>query len=345
MQMKTERHIVDISWMSLWKVFAFALIASIFYISREIFLGLFLAIAVSSGLEFLVTFFEKRGVPRTLSVILIFLIIVLAFIVLAYWVLPLIIIDINTILSTINKAAANYWLGPLVNFQPGKSLSVFLSRLSTQLFSGDVSTFSSISDFFGGIGLVLTVLVSSFYLSLSRDGVERFIRAVFPLRYEGPALTVYHRSRRKMAHWFRSQILLSVTMGLLTWAALSALGVPHALVLAILAGFFELVPFVGPILSGLLATVSALSVSSVLAVTALLVFLIIHQFENHILVPLISQRAVGLHPVIVIVALMVGLEVEGVLGGLVAVPIAAAVQEVVEEWSARKRPPLPEEIS
>jgi predicted PurR-regulated permease PerM len=337
-----ERHTLDITWGSLWKVLFFVLIAVIATMSQQILLGLFLAIVISSGLEFIVSFLERRGVPRTLGVILIFLVGVLVVLVLAYWILPLIIIDINAILSTVNKSAANYWLGPLLNFQSSRSINLFINRISSQLFSGDLSPLSTISDILGGFGLAVAILVSSFYLSLSRDGVDRFIRAVFPLENEGSALKIYHRSRHKIGVWFRSQIILSLTMGGLTWVALSLLGVKHVLVISILAGLFELVPFVGPILSGTLAVLSALPISSMLAITTLIVFLILHQFENHVLVPLMSQKAVGLHPVIVIIALLIGIEIEGLLGGLIAVPAAAVIQEIVEEWSSQKRPPRPD---
>src|SRR3989344_3688192 len=196
------------------------------------------------------------------------------------------------------------------------------------LFSGAV----------GSVSIALAVLISSFYLCLSRDGVERFIRAVFPLDYEKQALKIYENSKRKIGHWFRTQIILSIIMGFSVWGAMAALGVKHAFLLGVVAGIFEIVPFVGPILSGAIAVLVALSTSVPLGIYALIVFLILQQLESNILVPLLMKRSVGLHPVIVIISLFIGGEVGGILGILIAVPAAAVVQEMVEEWSSRKRP-------
>lgn len=337
--MHTERKIWDISWVSLWKVLTFVILAAILSSAYQIILGLFLALAISAGLESAVTFLERRGIPRTLGVILVFLVGVILLIVVAYWVIPIVLIDANTLLSSVNKKAASDWLSPLVNLQDNKSVATILNRLSGQLFSGNFSPLSTLSDIIGSLGLAVAILVSSFYLSLSRDGVERFIRAVLPDDLEGPALRIYARASTKMGHWFRSQVILSVTMGILTFAALYILGVKHALVIAIFAGLFELVPFVGPIISGAFAVIAALPTSPLLALTTLIVFLALHQFESHVLVPLMTRRTVGLHPVIVIISLLIGFETAGFLGGLVAVPAAAFLQEVLEEWSSTNKAP------
>jgi predicted PurR-regulated permease PerM len=107
--------------------------------------------------------------------------------------------------------------------------------------------------------------------------------------------------------------------------------------IAVLAAIFELVPFLGPILSGAVAVVAALLTSVTLAFWTLIFFLIAQQFESHVLVPLLSRRSVGLHPVIVIVALLIGAEVGGVLGLIISVPVAAIAQEVVQDWSSKRR--------
>ncbi len=190
----------------------------------------------------------------------------------------------------------------------------------------------------------MAVIVSSFYLSISRDGVERFIKAVLPADYEKSALSIYERSRKRIGFWFRTQIFLSLLIGLSVWGVLVLLGVRHAFLLGIAAAIFEIVPYVGPILSGALAVLMALSTSVSLALYTLIAFLIIQQLESHVLVPLLMRRAVGLHPVIVIIALLIGIEVGGVLGALISVPAAAVFEEALDEWSQKKRPKEPEPV-
>lgn len=333
-----EHQKLDITWGTLWRLLAFAFVAVLTFLSIRILLALFLAVVISSGLEFIITFLESRGVPRTIGAILVFFGIVLVLVALAYIIIPLVILDANAIFSTVDKSAATYWFGPIVNFHGGQSVTLFLNRLYDQLFSGDISPINTFSDILGSLGLTIAVVFSSFYLSVSRDGVERFLRAVTPARYEHQVQGVYHRARHKVGYWFRTQILMSLVMAIMTYIALSILGVRHPFFLALLAGIFELVPVVGPIIAGAAAVVSALVISPALAFYTLLVFLVLQQFESHVMVPLLTRRTVGLHPVLVIIAILVGLEVEGLLGGLVAVPVAAVIQEIVSDWSSRKVP-------
>jgi len=329
---------LDISWGALWRILFFVIFVAVIYLGRQILLGLFLAIIISSGLDVVVDFLERHGIPRTLDVILIFLAAILLVIVVVYAVVPIAIMDLNTVFSGISKSAQNNIWFSLINIKSPQSISSFFNKLSLQFFSTNASPLEFISGAVGGIGLAIAVIISSFYLTISRDGVERFIRAVIPADYEGLALRIYGRSRRKIGSWFRTQIVLSFLMGALVWGTLYILGVRHAFVLGILAAVFEIVPFVGPILSGAAAVLAALTTSAILALYTLIVFLALHQLEAHVFVPLFTRRAVGLHPVIVIISLLMGVEIGGFLGILIAVPTAAVFGEALDEWSSVKKP-------
>jgi predicted PurR-regulated permease PerM len=183
----------------------------------------------------------------------------------------------------------------------------------------------------GNALLSVTILISSFYLSLTKNGIEKFIRSVFPLNYEAMALRIYERAKIKISRWFGAQILLSLSIFILVFLALLILGVKHAFFIALLAGLIEIVPYVGPIVAGGAAFVSALTTSLSLAVYVLIVFILIQQLENHFLVPLFMKKSIDLHPVIVILALLIGGKVGGILGVLVSLPLAVVIQEVIEE--------------
>jgi len=333
----TDKKVLEISWSTLWRILFFVIFVAVLFLGRQIFLGLFLAIIISSGLESAVDFLERRGIPRTLGVILIFLFAVLLFIVVIYAIVPLVIVDLNSIFAGLDKSkSASPW-ATLFNLKASQSISAVVGKLSQELFSGNVSPIDLFSRILGSVGLAVAVLVSSFYLSLSRDGVERFIGAVFPGEPEKIAMRIYERSKRKIGSWFRTQILASLIMAVLVWGALMILGVKHAFLLGILAGLFEIVPFVGPIVSGAAAVLAALSDSAGLALYTLIVFLAIQQFEAHVLIPILTRRAVGLHPVIVIIAILIGAQIGGLFGVLIAVPAAAVFEEILEEWSSSKR--------
>jgi predicted PurR-regulated permease PerM len=209
--------------------------------------------------------------------------------------------------------------------------------ISNQFLSGQSSPISIFSNFIGSFGLALAVVVSSFYLSIGHDGVEQFLRVVTPPDYEEATMRIYARSKQLIGSWFRMQLLLSVIMGFIVWGGLAILGVKYSFLIGVVAACFELVPFLGPIMSGAVAIVAALLTSTTLAVYTMIFFLVAQQFESHILVPLLSRRSVGLHPVIVIVALLIGAEIGGVLGIIISVPTAAVFQEVIQDWSSKRR--------
>jgi predicted PurR-regulated permease PerM len=342
--MPQETKAFEISWTTLWRILLFVLLVAVLFLGRQILLGLFLAIIISSGIEVVVNFLERHSIPRTLGVILIFLFGVVLIILLIYTVIPLIIVDLNSIFSGFDKSTASVLWNSFVDLKTSQSANALLSKLSAQFFSGSSSPLDVFSKTLGSFGLVVAVIVCSFYLSISRDGVERFIKVVLPADYEKTALNIYGRSRKKIGFWLQTQMLLSVIIGVSVWGALTVLGVKHAFILGIVAAVFEIVPFVGPILSGALAVLMALSVSVSLALYTLIAFLVIQQLESHILVPLLMRRALGLHPVIVIIAILIGAEVGGILGVLISVPAAAVFEEALDEWSSKKRSKEPEPV-
>lgn len=337
----TEKRILEISWASLWRILLFVIFAIIIFTGRDILIGLFLALVIASGLEFIINFLERRGLPRTLSVILIFIVGALVTLIVVYFILPFVVDDLNTIFATSGKTPFGLWIGPLLNLKTATSAQIFLNKFTSDFFSGNTSPIGAISQLLGSFGLALAVLISSFYLSLSRDGVERFIKAVFPHVHEAEALRIYERSSKKIGLWFRSQLLLSFAMGLVVWLSMFLFGVKHAFLIGIFSALFELVPFVGPILSGAIAVLFALATSGTLALYVLIIFIVIHQLESHFLVPLVTKHSVGLHPVIVIISLLIGIEMAGLLGAVISVPAAAIIQEIFDERSLKRSSVVP----
>jgi predicted PurR-regulated permease PerM len=254
-----------------------------------------------------------------------------------YAVVPLVIVDLHNALVKVEHAGASSLLGPILSSKTTQSLGAFLNKISSQFISGGVSPLGAFSDVLGGVALGISVLVSSFYLSLSRGGVERFILAIVPADMEEGALRIYERSIHKIGYWFRSQLLLSLVMGGLVLVSLLILGVKYAFLIALLTAIFELMPIIGPIISGSVATIAALTTSPQLALYTLVVFVVIHQLESHVLVPILVGRGVGLHPVVVIIALLIGAEAGGFLGIVISVPAAVVFQEIVEHHSDRKK--------
>ena len=182
----------------------------------------------------------------------------------------------------------------------------------------------------------MVVLVVSFYLSISRNALDNFLRAILPPQFEVYAHSLWVRAQYKMGRWLQAQILLSFIMALVVGLGLWILGVKYAFLIAVAVGMLEVVPLVGPIIAGGLATLLALSQSAVLGLWVLVFFIAIQQLENHILVPFLIKKLVGLNPVAVILAILVGAKLGGILGILLAVPIAAVIDEFFDDLAKRK---------
>jgi predicted PurR-regulated permease PerM len=129
----------------------------------------------------------------------------------------------------------------------------------------------------------------------------------------------------KLGAWLRGQVLLSLTIGLFTWIALSLIGLNYALPLALLAGFLEVIPTIGPILSAVPAVIVAFTISPTMALVVIGIYILIQLAENNIIVPKIMQHAVGLNPVIIIIAILVGAELLGITGALLSLPFVSFV--------------------
>jgi len=172
----------------------------------------------------------------------------------------------------------------------------------------------------------------SFYLTISRDGVEKFLRALLPESAESRVIQIYKKTRKKIGRWFQAQLMLSLVVGSAVFIGLWIIGVEQNLVLAVIAAAFELVPVVGPIFAGALAVAVVAGESLRLGLYVLLLFIAIQQIENQLLVPLVMKKAVGINPVIILVALLGGAQVAGVIGMLVAIPTAVFLQEILNDW-------------
>ncbi|MGB9608910.1 MAG: AI-2E family transporter [Minisyncoccia bacterium] len=331
-----EKRYFEISWLSLWRLLFFGLLIVVFYLASDIFAALFLAIVISSGLDFFINFLEKRGLPRVLGTILVFALIAIIVVVILYTVIPLIIIDLNTVYKTLSRYGLNKFL-PAIFLKPSGSFADFINKISDQFFSDSSSPLDVFGGLIGNAALGVSIIISSFYLSLTKDGIERFIRAVFPESIEAKALRIYEKSLFRISRWFRAQIFLSLTMFILVFIALYFLGVKNALFLALLAGLLEIVPYVGPIISGSAAALSALTNSASLAILTLIIFIVLQQLENHFLVPLYMKKSVDLHPVIVIAALLIGGRLGGFLGILISIPLLVVIQEIFEEWLGKNK--------
>jgi len=326
---------LEISWASLWRVVFVFIIIYFFYLAKNITLAVLLSIVISSALDPVITFLEKHRIPRVLSALSIFIFLILLLAILLYIVLPVALTEINIFIDNLAKSDFPV-LGLEKLAEISNSFSESIGRLASILFSGGTSLFDTLAKFLGGISLFIMTFVLSFYLAVDRDGVEKLLRAVLPPGFEDQILSIYFRTRYKIGKWLEGQILLSLSVGISVFIGLSLLGVKYSLVLAILAAVLELIPYVGPIVSGAVAVLIALSQSQAMAIYVLIFFVIIQKLEGTFLTPTFMRLTTSLNPAVILIAILLGGQLAGVVGFILAVPGAVLVQEVINHWSESK---------
>ena len=314
----------------------------ILYLLLDVLMILFLALIISSALDAPISFLEKRKIPRILGAIMIFVAVAALFGVLLYTVIPAAVLEFNSLYNSVLK---NY-----LNIPHLESMETFSSLPSIEKIESSLENFAGVflkgagsslvnivGAVFGGIVSIIAVFILSFYLAVSKYGVEKFLKFVLPVRYEEYVIEIYEHIKSKIGLWLQGQLVLSLIVGILVFLGLLFLGVKYSLIFGILAGILEMVPFVGPVFVGALAALIGFSESFTLGISVIAFFIVIQQLENHLLVPLVMKYTVGLHPVVVVVAFLAGAKLAGFVGILLAIPIAVIIVEILESWADRRK--------
>lgn len=190
---------------------------------------------------------------------------------------------------------------------------------------------TAVTSVVGGLFGFLTIFVLTFYLLLESDTLFTAFARVFPRDDRPRVKDAARKISAKVSAWLNGQLILAGTIGASAAVGLYLLGVPYFYVLAVIAGFGEMIPVIGPILAAIPAVLVALSVSPKTALFVLIFYLVQQQVENHLLVPKVMERQVGVSAVTVIIALLIGGSVLGITGAILAVPSAAILQVLVQE--------------
>lgn len=183
----------------------------------------------------------------------------------------------------------------------------------------------------GGIFGVVTILILTFYMLIDSWSLRESFLRLFPRQRRAQVDAAAREVMMKVSAWLGGQLLLAGTIGATSAIGLWALGIPFFYVLALISAIGEMIPVVGPILSAIPALAVAGTVSLEKVLLVLIFFVLQQQLENHILVPKIMSRQVGVSPVTVIVALLIGGSLAGIVGAILAVPTAAILQVVASE--------------
>jgi predicted PurR-regulated permease PerM len=316
---------------------------------RDLALLVLTAIVIASAIEPGVEFFLKRKIPRAVAVTVMYLGVLGSLFSIVYLFLPPILEDTQDFISTapqyldtLNLPGSLSVLGDSAKMAASENQAqslfdtIFAYRSAFTDTSGGVVRV--VSTFFGGIFSLILVIVLSFYFALQETGIEDFLRLVTPAKHEEYAVGLWLRAKKKIGQWMQGQLILSLIVGVIVYLGLLLLGVPYALLLAVLAAILDLIPIFGSFIAGLLGVVVAFTSGGVtLALIVAGLFFVVNQFEAHLIYPLVVNKVVGIPPLLVILALIIGGSLAGFLGVLLSVPLAAATREFIADLEKRKR--------
>lgn len=330
---------VTVSAATVAKIIVVLLLFWLAFYLRDIILVVIASVVIASAIEPITKWFINRRIPRTIAVLIIYVCIAAIFAGTFYFLIVPLFGDLQAFTSSLPE-----YLGSLSSLSVAKNATGFgssvtgiisnlpiteiVARVNNLLSALSQNAFTTASVVLGGLLSFVLIIVLSFYLAVQAGGIASFLKTVTPASRRKYVVELWGRAEQKIGFWLQGQLLLGVIIGVLTYLGLTLLGVKHALLLAFIAGIFELIPLFGPILAAIPAVVLSFmsgGFGSAILVTGF--YLIIQQFENQLIYPLVVKKVVGVPPIISIVALVIGAKLAGFLGLLLAVPVAAILME------------------
>lgn len=306
----------------------------LFWYLRDIIFLFFVVFLLFAALNPLVNYFEKRKIPRLLIILIFYVIIIFGLGLAVYLLIPPLVHQLQA-LSDYIPQYFDYFKSFLTKTQSlsfvNQGLQKSLENLADSLSTVGQSAWSGVVSIFGGVVSFVVIVVASFYLLLYKTHFNETILRLVPERKRDFFKKAALRSIAKLGAWARAELILCLSVGVITFIVLTILDVKFALLLAILAAILELVPNLGPILAAIPAVAIAFVASPIQALLVVIVYVLIQQLEGQFLVPYIMRKTIDLNPVLTIFALLVGAKLAGILGAIIAVPMLAVFLVIFEE--------------
>ncbi len=288
---------------------------------RDILYLLFIAFLLMTAIHPIVTVLERFKVPRFVGILLVYIIFIGIFGVSIATSVPALVMQTTKLMQELP--------GPIMKIMPYGSID--FSTIGQQIAPIGENLLKFTLSIFSNIATVVTVLVFTFYFLLERRHTEQMLTELVGASVAREAVDILRAIEARLGEWVRGELLLMASVGILSYIGLIILHVEFALPLALVAAVLEIVPNIGPILSAIPAILVGLGTSPLLALSVAALYVIVQQLENNILVPIIMKTSVGLSPLIIIIALMIGGKLAGITGVVLAVPVLLVIQVLIQK--------------
>jgi predicted PurR-regulated permease PerM len=305
----------------------------------------FIAVLLATALEPFIGWVRSHApiIPRSAAILGVYLTFFAVVAVFCIFVLPIAAGQASEAVARIPKLLddAQAWAATLQQEQLRETVQSLVdaarARLDVQAPSPDVVVQAGLTaaEVFAAVGTTLAIV---FFWLVGHARLQRYALAFVPLDRRGGVRRAWNDIEHRLGRWFRGQLVLMGAVGVMCGVAYVVLGLPSALLIALIAALCEGIPMVGPLLGAIPAALAAITVSPELLVGVLIVTVIIQFIENNVLVPIVMRNSIGLSPLIVTVSLLIGGAAGGLLGAVVAVPVAAAIEVILGRLQDREVP-------
>ena len=332
---------INISTQTFLKLILIVFIIGFLFLVKEVLALIFISLILASAFDPWVDWFHRHKFPLGLAIIVIYVVIISVVATCIILIVPPISKEVGQVAKNFPfyyekiMQSYNYFRGA-TPLKLGNEVQQGLNTLSSNLPGAVTNVFSTIFSVFGGIISFFIILVITFYFTVEEEGLKKFLKSVSPSRYQPYIMQLMVRIQRKMGLWLRGQMILSLIIFSLVFIGLSIMHVQYALLLALIAGIFEIVPFLGPALAAIPAVFFGFLQSPLMGFLVIGLYFIIQQLENHVIVPKVMGKTVDLNPLVIIVVILMGAKLGGFVGALISVPVATALSVFLGDFFDKK---------
>ncbi|USN53217.1 MAG: AI-2E family transporter [Candidatus Nomurabacteria bacterium] len=324
------------------KVLVILLFVAALFLIRDVIAIVFISLVFASALDPWVDWLQRKGIPRVLGIIILYTILLGVISLTVVLFVPLVADQVKSFSDKFPTIYNNVINGLNIQNDAGdqtllQNIQETLNALNQSLVKITGSIFAGVVNLFGGIFTLFGVLVLTFYMTLEEQGIKKFVQSVAPAHWQPYIIQVINRIQHRLGLWLRGQLILSLIIGVMTFIGLSILGVNFAIVLSLIAGITEFIPIAGPFIGAIPAVLVAFTQSPIKALLVIILYIIIQQLENNLIVPKVMQKVTGLNPVVVIVVMLIGAKLAGIVGVILAIPVTIIANAFLEDFLKEKK--------
>jgi len=319
---------VEISYKTIVFTVVFLLFLWLLLLIKDLLLIFLISFILMVVIEPAVRSVEKRGLPRTASILLIYFLTGSFLVIAIAGVVPPLADQTSVLINRLPDFFGQ--IGVL-----GINQQVITSQIS-QLGSLPANLLNFVVGIFSNIASLIILGVTTFYLLIERVRMEEHLTKFLGRSAAKEIMRMMIKVENRLGQWLRGELALMTIVGLLSYFGFRLLGMEFALPLAILAGLLEIIPNFGPTVAAIPAVLAGLAISPVHGLAALSWSFLVQQIENNFIVPKIMQKATGLNPLVVIASLSIGFRFAGVAGAVLAVPVILVLGIIFSEIASKK---------